>query len=192
VSQQEASSCQTRFCPVFQKLLSALGKSKNLILHRFLFLNFAAYLLIYPNETLALKQSRTWIPSKNSMEHHCRVIDTLFTTESIAPPTRCYDVIHIRCATTSNPNQWCKQQLEALQRKFTKVETIQNNEELQPMWKEMEGRLTQRRSRTLAEIRGITGRQNTSRTDEEVWLAKGMCREEDDENNDGQTKNEKG
>jgi hypothetical protein len=141
---------------------------------------------------MALKRSRAWTPIKIIMENNCGVIGAVFLPESIAPPARHYNVIHIRCAGTSNPNQWRKQQLEALQCKFTKVETIQNDEELQPMWKEMEGRVTRRRPRTVVETRGKTRRQNVRKTDEEVWLAEGMCREEDDENDNGRTKNGKG
>jgi hypothetical protein len=131
------------------------------------------------------------IPDKNIFENSCRVIGAVDSTESIVLPARRYDVVYSRHVATSNPNEWRKQQLEALKRKFTKVEDIQNDEELQPMWKEMEGRVTRRRPRTLADTRGKTGRQNVGKTDEEVWLAEGMY-PDGNGNDDGGRKKGKG
>ena len=70
---------------------------------------------------------------------------------------------------------WRKHQLENLETKFTKPNRhIQNDEELQPMWKEMESRVTRRRPKTVHETGGKTGRSNVKRTDEEMWLKEGL------------------
>jgi len=60
--------------------------------------------------------------------------------------------------------------------------TIESEEDLQPMWKEMEGRVTRRKLRTLAETGGKSGRMNIKKTDEDVWLEEGLysVTEEDD------------
>jgi hypothetical protein len=42
------------------------------------------------------------------------------------------------------------------------------------MWKEMESRLTRRRSLTLEQRGGKSGRRNVRRRDEDVWLEAGV------------------
>ena len=70
---------------------------------------------------------------------------------------------------------WRKKQLDKLTRKFTEPkESVENDEDLQPMWKEMEGRVTRRRPRTVEEMGGKTGRVNVRKTDEEMWLREGL------------------
>lgn len=77
--------------------------------------------------------------------------------------------------------EWRKQQLEKLERKFVNpAVTVDSDEDLQPMWKEMEGRVTRRRPRTVAENQGRTGRENIRKTDEEYWLREGLYSEESD------------
>ena len=73
---------------------------------------------------------------------------------------------------------WRKKQLDALERRFQDVDhavnKIQDQEDLQPMWKEMEGRVSNRRSRTLAQNNGKIGRANIRKTDEDIWLQEGF------------------
>ena len=53
------------------------------------------------------------------------------------------------------------------------VPVVNNDEDLQGMWKGMESRVTKRLSLTLeqAEKKGKVGRKNVRKTDEEMWLA---------------------
>jgi hypothetical protein len=78
-------------------------------------------------------------------------------------------------STGSMGTEWRKKQLDKLERKFTdpKVQ-VDNDEELQPTWKEMEGRVVRRRPRTVEEMGGRTGRINVRKTDEEIWLQEGL------------------
>jgi hypothetical protein len=70
--------------------------------------------------------------------------------------------------------------LEKLEKKFTEPSVkIESDEELQPMWKGMESRVSNRRSRTIAEMGEKTGRTNIKQTDEELWLQGGLY--DDDE-----------
>jgi len=85
-------------------------------------------------------------------------------------------------------NKWRKQQLDKLEKKFqppsattAEVESsVQDDEDLQPMWKDMESRVKNRRSRTLAENKGKIGRTNVRKTDEDVWLEQGLYDDIDD------------
>ena len=52
--------------------------------------------------------------------------------------------------------------------------SIESYEDVQPMWKEMESRVTKRRSLTLDERKGVSGRRNVRKSDEDVWLANGV------------------
>ena len=58
---------------------------------------------------------------------------------------------------------------------------IESDDELQPMWAEMESRVTRRRPRTKEETGFRTGRANVKRTDEEFWLKEGVYEDEGDE-----------
>ena len=49
--------------------------------------------------------------------------------------------------------------------------SIESYEDVQPMWKEMESRVTKRRSLTLEDRKGLSGRRNVRKSDEDVWLA---------------------
>eukprot|EP00429_Kryptoperidinium_foliaceum_P004186 CAMPEP_0176012258 /NCGR_PEP_ID=MMETSP0120_2-20121206/5703_1 /TAXON_ID=160619 /ORGANISM="Kryptoperidinium foliaceum, Strain CCMP 1326" /LENGTH=84 /DNA_ID=CAMNT_0017345139 /DNA_START=183 /DNA_END=434 /DNA_ORIENTATION=- len=70
-------------------------------------------------------------------------------------------------SASSSGMEWRKKQLDKLERKFSEpAVVIDNDEDLQPMWKEMEGRVTRRRPRTVAENGGKTGRENVKKTDE--------------------------
>lgn len=72
--------------------------------------------------------------------------------------------------------EWRKVQLDRLENKFNDEQkpVVQNEEDLQPMWKEMESRVTRRKPRTVAEMGGKTGRRNVRKTDEEMWLQEGL------------------
>ena len=61
--------------------------------------------------------------------------------------------------------------MEKLESKFTEVT---NDEDLQPMWRGMESRVTKRKPRTLRDTGGRTGRINIRKTDEDIWLQEGL------------------
>jgi hypothetical protein len=83
---------------------------------------------------------------------------------------------------------WRKSQLNRLEKKFTEPLVIKSDEDLQPMWKAMESRVTKRKTLTIEEAGGRMGRSNIRSTDEEVWLEAGMYDEVDDDKR-GDTKN---
>jgi hypothetical protein len=56
---------------------------------------------------------------------------------------------------------------------------VKSDDELQPMWKEMESRVVRRKPRTVSESGGRTGRMNIRKTDEEVWLQEGLYDDHD-------------
>ena len=58
-------------------------------------------------------------------------------------------------------------------------ENIENYEDVQPMWKEMESRVTRRRSLTLEQMGGVSGRRNVRRSDEDMWLEAGVYEDSD-------------
>jgi hypothetical protein len=93
----------------------------------------------------------------------------------------------LRYFSSSTPDDWRKQQLQKLQRKFQANNTIESEEELQPMWKEMEGRVTRRKPRTVQQTGGRAGHMNVRKTDEDVWAQEGMY----DENNNNNNKTKK-
>jgi hypothetical protein len=69
---------------------------------------------------------------------------------------------------------WRKKQLEKLENRFKETQDISNDEALQPMWKEMEGRVTRRKPRSTLDTGGKAGRANIRKTDEEVWEQEGF------------------
>ena len=84
--------------------------------------------------------------------------------------------------------QWRRAQIDKLESKFddkndddTDTPDINSDEELQPMWRDMESRVTRRRSLTAAERGpGKVGRRNIRKSDEDVWLASGLYNETED------------
>ncbi|KAL3775447.1 hypothetical protein HJC23_006533 [Cyclotella cryptica] len=95
------------------------------------------------------------------------------------------DIINSTAATT----EWKRNQYRKITEKFqaniakksdhlkqSTVEPLQidNYEDVQPMWKEMESRVTRRRSLTLEQRGGMSGRRNVRRSDEDVWLEAGV------------------
>jgi hypothetical protein len=84
---------------------------------------------------------------------------------------------------SSSPDDWRKQQLQTLEQKFHKthnnnVNFVDSDEALQPVWKEMESRVTRRKPRLVqqpgGEQRQPTGRINIRQTDEDIWAQEGM------------------
>eukprot|EP00980_Cylindrotheca_fusiformis_P012598 scaffold3084_cov144-Cylindrotheca_fusiformis.AAC.46 len=75
----------------------------------------------------------------------------------------------------SHSSSWNKKQIEKIEQKFKDpLQKVDSDEELQQMWKEMEGRVTKRRPRTLHDTGGKTGRVNVRKTDEDLWLKEGV------------------
>ena len=123
-----------------------------------------------------------------------------FTSTSQKNPTETNDIkgstVIDGLAATS---KWKKGQLDKLSDKFkasgsegdlksnlshqrvgvgvTTPDEIDNDDDVQPMWREMESRVLNRKSLTKEQIekRGKrTGRSNLRRTDEDAWLSAGL------------------
>jgi hypothetical protein len=106
-------------------------------------------------------------------------------------------------STASYNMEWRKKQLDLLEQKFhphkaaasaatkflrteeedddedessggSATTRIQHDDDLQPMWKNMESRVKNRRTRSLEESQGRSGRENVKSTDEEEWLRAGL------------------
>lgn len=85
--------------------------------------------------------------------------------------------------------EWRKARLDELESKFKEKEKdtlrlVRSDTELQPEWKSMESRVTNRRTLTKEETGGKTGRSNIRQTEEDVWLASGLYQMNDSETND--------
>ena len=89
-----------------------------------------------------------------------------------------------------NTSSWRRDELEGIAQKFDDPESemqgenqIRSDQELQQMWKEMESRVTKRRTpMTLGEasMKGkVVGRKNIRPTDEEAWLNAGLYDNQD-------------
>eukprot|EP00591_Stephanopyxis_turris_P008114 CAMPEP_0195527064 /NCGR_PEP_ID=MMETSP0794_2-20130614/28509_1 /TAXON_ID=515487 /ORGANISM="Stephanopyxis turris, Strain CCMP 815" /LENGTH=165 /DNA_ID=CAMNT_0040657889 /DNA_START=121 /DNA_END=621 /DNA_ORIENTATION=+ len=110
-------------------------------------------------------------------------------------------------AQSLQASSWRKDQLSDLVNKFRSGDKDEPNEinsddELQQMWKDMESRVTKRRTLTLEERGGKSGRKNIKRTEEEAWLAAGAyderhreeskhAKEESSDSFDGESKQSK-
>ena len=84
--------------------------------------------------------------------------------------------------TTSNPLN-CNESVDNTNQSKDKDEplSIESYEDVQPMWKEMESRVTKRRSLTLEDRKGVSGRRNVRKSDEDVWLSAGVYDESSSE-----------
>jgi hypothetical protein len=51
---------------------------------------------------------------------------------------------------------------------------IDNYEDVQPMWKGMESRVTKRAALTLEQRGGVSGRRNVRKSEEDMWLESGL------------------
>jgi len=93
-------------------------------------------------------------------------------------------------SVSSETVEWRKQQLDRLERKFDigvvqePQQEIDSDEDLQPMWQQLERRVKNRRSLTAAERGGRTGRANVKRTDEDFWLEEGLYEDQEDSDDD--------
>ena len=72
----------------------------------------------------------------------------------------------------SGTTEWRKIQLDQLEQTF--ASTTERDEQIQPMWKDMESRVTRRKSFTIEERKGVAGRRNVRKTDEDNWLQAGL------------------
>eukprot|EP00579_Thalassiosira_antarctica_P006764 CAMPEP_0201886986 /NCGR_PEP_ID=MMETSP0902-20130614/23736_1 /ASSEMBLY_ACC=CAM_ASM_000551 /TAXON_ID=420261 /ORGANISM="Thalassiosira antarctica, Strain CCMP982" /LENGTH=203 /DNA_ID=CAMNT_0048416761 /DNA_START=31 /DNA_END=642 /DNA_ORIENTATION=- len=58
--------------------------------------------------------------------------------------------------------------------KLPEPESVDEYEDVQPMWKSMESRVTKRRSLTLEQSGGKSGRRNVRKSEEDLWLEAGV------------------
>jgi hypothetical protein len=79
-------------------------------------------------------------------------------------------------STEAKDPEWRKVQLDRLSKNFDqrKEPVIEKDDDLQPMWKDMESRVVRRRTLTIEQAGGRVGRTNIRPTDEESWLKAGM------------------
>ena len=75
---------------------------------------------------------------------------------------------------TTNTPPPINESIDTNQSKTDEPLSIESYEDVQPMWKEMESRVTKRRSLTLDERKGVSGRRNIRKSDEDVWLSAGV------------------
>jgi hypothetical protein len=78
-----------------------------------------------------------------------------------------------------NTTEWRKHQLDRLllqQQKFQPAQEVMiaSDDDLQPMWKDMERRVTRRKPVTIQQAGPKVGRRNVRPTDEEAWLQAGL------------------
>ena len=86
-------------------------------------------------------------------------------------------------SSSSGAHEWRQRQLQKLEQKFLDSTVVQSDDDLQQMWREMEGRVTRRRPRKLQDGQP-TGRTNVKATDEEYWLREGLYNNNDDDDDD--------
>ena len=89
-------------------------------------------------------------------------------------------------SSLSSSNSWRKAQLEEVENKFSKkadedneTRIVEREEDLQQMWRDMESRVTRRKTLTAEQRGGKVGRRNIRRTDEDTWLDAGLYNKED-------------
>ncbi|OEU21117.1 hypothetical protein FRACYDRAFT_267867 [Fragilariopsis cylindrus CCMP1102] len=153
--------------------------------------------IIFRDETIGLLRHNTWNnrPTTNIVLNRGIVGDSSTITTSSSDDDNSSvddneDSSSSPSSASSSPKKiphWRKQQLTKIENKFNNTEdtplTIENEEDLQPMWKEMEGRVTKRKSRTLEDTKGKTERMNIKKTEEEAWLQQGVYESYNNNNN---------
>ena len=148
--------------------------------------------IIFRDETIGLLRHNTWNsrPTTNIVLNRGIVGDSSTITTSSSDDDNEDSSSSPSSSSSSSPKKiphWRKQQLNKIEDKFNSTEetplTIENEEDLQPMWKEMEGRVTKRKSRTLEDTKGKTGRMNIKKTEEEAWLQQGVYESYNNNNN---------
>jgi hypothetical protein len=81
-------------------------------------------------------------------------------------------------STEAKDPEWRKVQLDRLRKNLEQRNelpvVIEKDDDLQPMWKDMESRVVRRRTLTIEQAGGRVGRANIRPTDEESWLKAGM------------------
>jgi hypothetical protein len=158
--------------------------------------------IIFRDETIGLLRHNTWNsrPTTNIVLNRGIVGNSSTITTSSSNDDNSSDDDNEDSSSSPSPSSssssspkkiphWRKQQLDKIENKFNNTEettplTIENEEDLQPMWKEMEGRVTKRKSRTLEDTKGKTGRMNIKKTEEEAWLQQGVYESYNNNNND--------
>jgi hypothetical protein len=91
-----------------------------------------------------------------------------------------------RRAVHNTTGEWRKHQLDRLllqqQQKFQPAQEVMiaSDDDLQPMWKDMERRVTRRKPVTIQQAGPNVGRRNVRPTDEEAWLQAGLYDNEKD------------
>ena len=131
---------------------------------------------LYPNSCLSSRKNNIIHQNKNIGQNKFRFLSSTFDDSS----------------STMKPNtsSWRRDELEGIAQKFDDPESemqgenqIRSDQELQQMWKEMESRVTKRRTpMTLGEasMKGkVVGRKNIRPTDEEAWLNAGLYDNQD-------------
>ena len=90
--------------------------------------------------------------------HYRKIVDKFHQPQPTSPTTN-----NIDKSSSEIPNT---HQLEPL--------IIDNYENVQPMWKGMESRVTKRIALTVDQRGGVSGRRNVRKSDEDMWLESGM------------------
>mmetsp|Transcript_19577 Transcript_19577/g.29727 ORF Transcript_19577/g.29727 Transcript_19577/m.29727 type:complete len:137 (-) Transcript_19577:169-579(-) len=102
------------------------------------------------------------------------IVKTCNRNRSLLPLGNASRLLSSDSDSTSSPSSWRKDQLNKLKDKFEEPLEIDDYEEVQDMWKQMESRVTRRPVRSVEEAKGKTGRRNVRQTDEEQWLQAGL------------------
>jgi hypothetical protein len=154
--------------------------------------------IIFRDETIGLLRHNTWNRPRTIVLNRGIVGDSTITTSSSDDDNEdSFSSSSPSLSSSPKKTHWRKQQLNKIENKFNKTEetlTIENEEDLQPMWKEMEGRVTKRKSRTLKDTKGKSGRMNIKKTEEEAWLQEGVYgayNNDEEEDTDDDSKNNK-
>jgi hypothetical protein len=132
--------------------------------------------LQWSNNHFALKASSGW--------HHASIRSSSSGVNGSS--SEADDIIESASATT----QWKRNQYSKLEDKFNNNNdneskhtsskqqleplNIDNYDDVQPMWKEMESRVTRRRSLTLEQRGGVSGRRNVRKSEEDYWQQAGV------------------
>jgi len=117
-------------------------------------------------------RSTTAVIRMRTLHHlNCRLVHSTITTASAGTTA----------TTTAAAADWRKSQLDQLEQKFNTTTStpsvIDRDEDVQPMWKDMESRVTKRKSLTMEERtrkQQPIGRRNIRPTDEDAWLDAGL------------------
>lgn len=111
---------------------------------------------------------------------HCRFLSTTNGEH--------HDDEDTTCTTPAQPNisSWRRDELNGIAEKFSSgSKDVRSDDELQDMWRQMESRVTKRRSPMTVQEAAVTGkavgRRNIRPTDEEAWLDAGLYGKDEDD-----------